>query len=87
MKVKYRNKLNKIKKAAKKYYYNREFEEHKGNLRYSWKLIKEVINKNKVKIKLSDCFSENEALISDPIEISNKFNEYFINVENSEQQC
>lgn len=36
----YRNKFNKIKNAAKKYYYNKEFNEHKGNLRYSWKLIK-----------------------------------------------
>ena len=30
----YRNKFNKIKRAAKKYYYNKEFDEHKGNLRY-----------------------------------------------------
>ena len=35
----YRNKFNKIKNAAKKYYYNKEFNEHKGNLKYSWKLI------------------------------------------------
>ena len=49
----YRNKFNKIKKPAKKYYYNKEFEEHKGNLTYSWKLIKEVINKNKVKMELA----------------------------------
>ena len=76
----YRNKFNKIKKAAKKHYYNKEFNEHKGNLRYSWKLIKEVINKNKVKMELSDHFKVNETMTSDPVEISNKFNEYFINV-------
>ena len=76
----YRNKFNKIKNAAKKYYYSKEFNEHKGNLRYSWKLIKEVINKNKVKMELPDNFKQNETLISDPVEISNKFNEYFINV-------
>ena len=76
----YRNKFNKIKKAAKKCYYNKEFEEHKGNLKYPWKLIKEVINKNKVKMQLSDYFNENETIISDPVEISNKFNEYLINV-------
>ena len=31
----YRNKFNKIKKAAKKHYYNNKFNEHKGNLKYS----------------------------------------------------
>ena len=35
----YRNKFNKIKKAAKKHY-NKEFSDHKGNLRYSSKLIR-----------------------------------------------
>ena len=73
----YRNKFKKIKKAAK----NIIIIKHKGNLRYSWKLIKEVINKYKVKMELSDYFKENETIISDPVEISNKFNEYFINVD------
>ena len=31
-------------------------------------------------MELSDYFKENETIISDPVEISNKFNEYFINV-------
>ena len=76
----YRNKFNKVKNAAKKCYYNKEFNEHKGNLRYQWKLINEVINKNKLKPELQDCFVQNETLISDSTEISNKFNEYFVNV-------
>ena len=76
----YRNKFNKVKNAAKKCYYNKEFNEHKGNLRYQWKLINEVINKNQLKPELQDCFVQNETLISDPTEISNKFNEYFVNV-------
>ena len=53
---------------------------HKGNLRYSWKLIKEIINKNKFKMELPDYWNKNDSLITDPVEISNKFNEYFINV-------
>ena len=31
-------------------------------------------------MELSDYFKENETIISDVVEISNKFNEYFINV-------
>ena len=58
----YRNKFNKVKNVAKKNYYNKEFNEHKGNLRYLWKLINEVINKGKSKPELQDCFVENETL-------------------------
>ena len=76
----YRNKFNKLKSVAKKQYYDREFSGHKSNLRYLWKLINEVINRNKLKPELPDYFKENETLITDPAEISNKFNEYFINV-------
>ena len=64
----------------KKYYYNKEFNEHKGNLRYSWKLINEVINKGTFKTELPDHFNENDRLITNRSEISNKFNEYFINI-------
>ena len=31
-------------------------------------------------MELSDYFKENETIISDPVEISNKFNEHFITV-------
>ena len=44
---KYRNKFNKLESVAKKHYYDREFSEHKSNLRCLWKLINEVINRNK----------------------------------------
>ena len=65
----YRNKFNKVKNLAKKYYYNKEFNEHKGNLRHLWKLINEVINKSKLKPELPDCFLGNETLITDRTEI------------------
>ena len=76
-----RNKFNKLKNAAKKCYYNKAFDECKGDLKHSWKLINEVINKRKPKSELSDAFLVNKSLITDPVKISNKFNEYFINVE------
>ena len=43
-------------------------------------MLIQLINKNKLKPELQDCFVQNETLISDPTEISNKFNEYFVNV-------
>ena len=49
----YRNKFNKIKKAAKKKYYCEKL---------SWKLIKEIINKNKHKSETS-CHFKNQRLL------------------------
>ena len=71
----YRNKFNKLKSVAKKYYYDKESSEHKSNLRYLWKLINEVINRNIFKYELPDHFKEDKSVITDPTEISNKFNE------------
>ena len=45
-----------------------------------WKLINEVINKSKLNPELPDCFIGNETFLTDPTEIGNKFNEYFVNV-------
>ena len=45
--VKYRNKLNHSLRIAERKHYNNLLEEHKGNMKKSWKIIKSVINKNK----------------------------------------
>ena len=74
----YRNKFNKIKKAGKKNYYCEKFNNLKGNLKLSWKLIKEIINKNKCRSEINSHFKDNEKSISDSV--ANKFNEYFVNV-------
>ena len=42
---KYQNKFNKIKKAANKIYYDNTFFECKGNLKTTWSLINEIINR------------------------------------------
>ena len=42
--------------------------------------MKEIINKTKFKKELPDFLKKDESLITDPVEISNKFNEYSINV-------
>ena len=76
----YRNKFNKIKRIAKKVYYSNKLNELKGNLRLTWKLINEIINKNKSRSELPSDFLKEDNMISDPLEIANYLNEYFVNI-------
>ena len=76
----YRNKFNKIKRLAKKSYYNGKFQESQGNIRQTWKLINEITNKNKSSSELPDNFMKDGNIITDPNEIANNLNEYFVNV-------
>ena len=43
----YRNKLNRLKKILKKTYYERKFENIKGDLKQTWKLINDLTKRNK----------------------------------------
>jgi hypothetical protein len=48
----------------------------------TWKTLNEIMNRNKVKKELPEEFVGNNPseLIKDPLNIANKFNEYFVNV-------
>ena len=59
-------------------YYSNKLNELKGNLRLTWKLINEIINKNKSRSELPSNFLKEDNMISDPLEIANYFNEYFV---------
>ena len=52
----------------------------KTNLKETWKLINEVINKSKRKTPLSPTFNYGNKILTDPVEIANGFCEYFTNV-------
>ena len=76
----YRNKLNHVIIIAKKRYYNNRFEQAKENLKQTWNLINEIINKKKLKPQMPRTFHDNNNEISYPYTIAEKFNEYFTNV-------
>ena len=75
-----RNKFNNMKRIAKKSYYKSKFQESQGNIRQTWKLINEITNKNKPSSELPDNFMKDDNIITDPNEIANNFNDYFVNV-------
>ena len=65
---------------AKKIYYFKCFERFKNDMKKTWSMIKEVINKSKNKQDFPKYFLINEEQISDPLTIANRFNEYFVNI-------
>ena len=76
----YRNKLHHLIRISKKRHYIEKFEQTQGNVKKTWSLINEVMNKNKSNKNFPNTFTYNENEITDPYEIANKFNEYFANV-------
>ena len=76
----YRNKLKSILIKAEKDYYSKLLDANKGNMRKTWGIIKDIINKNRNK-KIQTQFKVNDELITtDKTLISEKFNDFFINV-------
>ena len=78
MSINHIEKINKVNKKAKKYYYANEFEKCNGNPKKTW----DIINKLRGKSKISNPPSfiiDNEQVISRRI-ITNKFNNYFVSL-------
>ena len=78
---KYKNKvLSEIRKAEREYY-RQEFEMTKNDLRKSWKVIKNIIDKDQINNQIqTPQFLFNNRKVSDAVEVANIFNDYFTNV-------
>ena len=67
-------------RLSKKAYFEKYFTENKGNMQKIWKGIKEIIN---IKTKNYDhptCLQDGDRILTDPIAISNSFNDYFTSI-------
>ena len=71
-----RNNIN----QAKKNYYSACFNKYKGDLRNTWKTIKEVLNKTKKKAQFPDFFKINDEKLTDKQSIADKFNTFLIEI-------
>ena len=76
----YRNKLNRILKVAERKYYSDLIDENKHNIKKTWQIIKNIVNKNimrkyQSKFKLSD-----GSITCDKSIVSEKFNEFFTGI-------
>jgi hypothetical protein len=77
--IKYRNKLKIILQKAKKEYYQSKFNRAAGNLCHTWKLINNILDKNKSENFVAN-FVKDGIIINSPKNIVDNFNEYFVNI-------
>ena len=64
-------------KNAKLSYYSKYFQNCKADIKKTWKMINEIINKNKLKNDLPTVFKINNTKMCNESDIANEFNRYF----------
>ena len=81
---KFRNRVaNELKKSRINYFQN-YFTENSQNMKKLWSGIKSIIsNKSSVSSRINKIKTKSGNLTSDPAEISNEFNQFFVNVANN----
>ena len=75
----YKNQLSKIVREAERKHYLNLLTKEKDNFKKSWNVLKEIINKNKQHNKQAH-FIHNNIKYTKPADISEKFNDYFVNI-------
>ena len=72
----FRNRLGHKLRVAERNYYKEQINIHKGNMRKTWAVIKEVVNKSKYRAVCKK-FKHNGKIVEDSVEIANGFNDFF----------
>ena len=65
----YKNKFTTLKRKAEKEYYCNELELARNNLKETWRIIKNIMNKNENPVALPDTFEYGDRLIDDAQDI------------------
>ena len=77
----YRNKISALTRVSKKNYYHAFFADNLNNMKNTWNGINSLINGKKKKSRaISSLKRLNNGMATDPLEISNIFNNYFSSV-------
>ena len=76
----YKSCLNATIVLRKKMYYRCALNDHKGNLKETWKILKEVIGVSSKKTISQNFHVDHRGDVSDPDEIAGEFNDYFVKV-------
>ena len=76
----YKNKLRKLLVLAKKHYFANRFAEARNNIKKTWKIINDSLNRSSSKTTTINNLTTNEGLIvRDQVSIGNVLNNHFIN--------
>ena len=76
----YKNLFTTLKRKAEKNHFENKFEQAKGNLKETCKIIKDAINNKQAHSSFPDSFEYENKLINNVDEISKKFNEFFVTI-------
>ena len=71
---------NKLRRSAKKMYYDKQFVKFARNSKQTWSVIREVIGTRKQKDQIPNFFQKNGQIITDSLEIANGFNTFFAGI-------
>ena len=66
--------------AAEKQYYHELVTRNKDNMKKSWEIIKDIINKNKNPVHRTKFKLSNGSVTTDKMSVSEHFNDFFINI-------
>ena len=78
--IKYRNIYNALKRTAKSEYYAQLFQDHKYDIRKTFKVINQIIGKTNNKSSIAQTFKVNDTDITDPQKIAQQFCHFFTNI-------
>ena len=67
-------------KEAKRHYFQTFFLRYNNNTKKTWQTINATLNKKGTHTSLPNQFCSNGTMLSEPHEIANKFNDFFVNV-------
>jgi hypothetical protein len=76
----YMSVYNRTIKAAKKLYWTTRFENIKSDIKQTWNSIRIILNQSTNKNEFPSAFSYKGTTLTDDSDISNGFNEYFVNI-------
>ena len=76
----YRAGIRKTIRKAKRDFYIHIYNRHKNDIKKTWSLINETLNRN-LRKQSTYAFLVDDQMISNPVTIANKFNEYFAHIE------
>ena len=72
--------VRKLIRESKTNYYNKELTKYQKDIKKTWKIINEIMNKSKIQRRYPSYFNINGTKITDDLNIANHFNNFFIDI-------
>jgi len=78
-----RNRIISLLRTSKKQYFAQFFEENQTNIKKTWEGIRNLLNVSKKSATLINKITENDVIFTDAKKISNKLNDFYVNMGNN----